>query len=133
MPVFGSTISVEAEIRTGMVCDWWPARVKVTVNSVLATPREQGVRQVWLVEVRASAPAGSDSNWIVVVAGPNPGIEKLGMLGMLTPEHPATVRPQAAMATIRFIGRVRPLMRPVRVRRATAPGSQTIEFNSNVP
>jgi hypothetical protein len=51
--------------------------------------------------VRASAPAGSDSNWIVVVAGPKPGSEKLGMLGM--PEHPAKLRPQTAMATVRFI------------------------------
>jgi hypothetical protein len=60
-----------------------------------------GVRQVCPVDVFASAPAGSDSNWIVVVDGPNPGNEKLGMPGM--PEHPARLRLQAAMATVRFM------------------------------
>ncbi len=60
MPVFGSTASVEAEIRTGMVWDWKPANPNVTVNSELVTASEQGVRQVWPVEVRASAPAGSE-------------------------------------------------------------------------
>jgi hypothetical protein len=73
------------------------------VNSVPLTASEQGVRQVWLVEVRASAPAGSDSNWIVVVCGPKPGTEKLGMLGMLSPEHPARLKPQAAMAAVRLM------------------------------
>ncbi len=71
------------------------------MNSLLVTASAQGVRQVCPVEVRASAPAGSDSNWIVVVAGPKPGNEKLGMLGM--PEHPARLKPQAAMATVRFM------------------------------
>ena len=56
--------------------------------------------------MRASAPAGSDSNCTVVVGGPKPGIEKLGILGilgMLMPEHPARLKPQAAMATVLFI------------------------------
>ena len=97
-----------------------------------ATASAQGVRQVWPVEVRASAPAGSDSNCIVVVGGPKPGTEKLGMLGM--PEHPARLKPQAAMATVRFMVASVHLLRP-RPRcpsRAKAHGSR-IEFRANVP
>ena len=62
--------------------------------------------------MRASAPAGSDSNWSVVVGGPKPGTEKLGMLGMPRPEHPARLKPQAAMATVRFIVASVYLLRP---------------------
>jgi hypothetical protein len=95
------------------------------------TASEHGVRQVCPVEVRASAPAGSDSNWIVVVGGPKPGTEKLGML---RPEHPARLKPQAAMATVRFIVASVYLLRPGAARRwrAKAQGSQ-IKFGSNVP
>ncbi len=46
-----------------------PASAKLTVNSLAVTASEQGVRQVWPSEVLASAPAGSDSNCMVVAAG----------------------------------------------------------------
>jgi len=108
-PVLGSTISVAAEMRTGTVCGWWPGSVKVVVNSLPVTASEHGVRQVCPVEVRASAPGGLVSNCTVVVGGPKPGSEKLGMLGM--PEHPARAKPHAAMATVRFIDQIRLLLR----------------------
>ena len=76
---------------------------------MLVTASEHGVRQVCPVEVRDSAPAGSDSNCTVVVDGPKPGTEKLGML---RPEHPARLRPQTAMATVRFIVASVYLLRP---------------------
>jgi hypothetical protein len=103
------------------------------VNSLALIACAHGVRQVCPLDVRASAPAGSDSNWTVVVPGPNPGNEKLGMLGMLRPEHPARLNPQAAMATVRFmIGSVY-CCGPRRVRRAPQARAPQIQFRSNVP
>jgi hypothetical protein len=57
------------------------------------------VRQVWPFEVRASAPAGSDSNCMVVAAGAP--LSKFIQLGML--EQAARLKPHAAMTTIRFM------------------------------
>jgi hypothetical protein len=55
--------------------------VKVTVVGSAGTESEQGVRQLGPDEVRASAPDGIDSSWIVTGDGvelkmPEPGIEK---------------------------------------------------------
>jgi len=90
-------------MRTGTVCGWKPGCVKVAVNSFAATASEHGVRQVWPVEVLASAPAGSDSNCTVVAAGAALGRLKLGMLGI--PEQAPRARDSApsAMATGRFM------------------------------
>jgi hypothetical protein len=61
---------------------------------------EQGVRQVaGPVEALASAPGGSDSNWIVVVGGDALG--RKSRLGML--EHADSAAPQITMATNRFM------------------------------
>ena len=67
-------------MRTGIVCGWYPLSVNVAVSSFAATESAQGVRQVWPVDVLTSAPAGSDSNSNVEVAGPalKLGISKLG-------------------------------------------------------
>jgi len=102
-PVFGSIGSFEGTMRTGTVCGWKPGCVKVAVNSFAATASEHGVRQVWPVEVLASAPAGSDSNCTVVAAGAALGRLKLGMLGI--PEQAPRARDSApsAMATTRFM------------------------------
>jgi hypothetical protein len=62
---------------------------------------EQGVRQVCPVEVRASAPAGSDSNCIVVAVGAGLDFSKPIQPGML--EHAETVNPHAATTTHRFM------------------------------
>ena len=79
--------------------------MKVAVNSLDATASEQGVRQVWPVEVLASAPAGSDSNWTVVAEGAGDGRLKLGRLMLGMPEQPprATDSPHNAKATTRFM------------------------------
>jgi hypothetical protein len=90
-----------ATARTGTVCGWNPGRVKVTVNSLTVTATEQGVRQVCPAEVLASAPAGSDSNCMVVAAGAGFGASNCIQLGRL--EQEARLKPQAAMATTRFM------------------------------
>ena len=90
------------------------------MNSLAVTASEHGVRQVCPVEVFASAPAGSDSNCIVVAAGADD--MKLGVLNCIQfgrLEHPARLNGQAAIATTRFMmntvhscgpnGRVTPL------------------------
>ena len=102
-PVFGSIGSFEGTMRTGTVCGWKPGCVKVAVNSFAATASEHGVRQVWPVEVLASAPAGSDSNCTVVAAGAEAGRLKLGMLGMLEQAPRARDSAPSAMATGRFM------------------------------
>ena len=106
-PVLGSIGSFEGTMRTGTVCGWKPGCVKVAVNSFAATISEHGVRQVWPVDVLASAPAGSDSNCTVVAAGAEAGRLKLGMLGMLeqAPRKRGSARdnPPSAMATARFM------------------------------
>ena len=58
-----------------------PAGVNVTVNSLAVTATEQGVRHDWPTEVRASAPAGSDSNCMVVAAGADRGRSSCIQLG----------------------------------------------------
>jgi hypothetical protein len=75
--------------------------VKLTVNSVPATASEQGVRQVCPSEVRASAPAGSDSNCIVVAAGATVDGPNCIQLGAV--EQAARLNPQAAIAKRRFM------------------------------
>lgn len=90
-----------ATARTGTVCGWNPGSVNVTVNSLTVTATEQGVRQVCPAEVLASAPAGSDSNCMVVAAGAGFGASNCIQLGML--EQEARLRPHAAMATTRFM------------------------------
>ena len=71
------------------------------MNSLALTDIEQGVRQVWPSEVRASAPDGSDSNCMVVAAGAAFCASNCIQLGML--EHAARLNPQAAIATTRFM------------------------------
>jgi hypothetical protein len=106
-PVLGSIGSFVGTMRTGTLCGWKPGCVKVAVNSFAATVSVHGVRQVWPVEVLASAPAGSDSNCTVVAAGAALGRLKLGMLGMLEQAPSARLRARdgapSAMATARFM------------------------------
>jgi hypothetical protein len=66
------------------------------VNSEAATASEQGVRQLSPSEVRASAPAGSDSNCMVVAAGAPLDPPNCIQPGMV--EQAAKLKPQAAMA-----------------------------------
>jgi hypothetical protein len=75
----------------------------------------QGVRQACPSEVRASAPAGSDSNCMVVAAGADfmkLGVSNCIQLGML--EQAARLIPQAAIATTRFITDTIHSLRPQR-------------------
>jgi len=75
------------------------------VNSLADTASEQGVRHVWPVEVRASAPAGSDSNCMVVADGAPLGKSnciQLGRLEQALRPNPHA-RPHAAMTTNRFM------------------------------
>lgn len=90
-------------MRTGTVCGWKPGCVKVAVNSFEATASEHGVRQVWPVEVLASAPAGSDSNCTVVAAGAALGRLKPDMLGMLEQAPRESDKPHSAAVTTRFM------------------------------
>ena len=65
---------------------------------------EQGVRQDCPSDVRASAPAGSDSNCMLTVVGV--GFMKLGVSSDIQPgipEHAARLKPQAAIAMTRFM------------------------------
>ena len=75
--------------------------MKFTVNSLEVTAKEQGVRQDCPADVLASAPAGSDSNCIVVAAGAALGTSNCIHPGML--EQPARLSPRAAMAMNRFM------------------------------
>jgi hypothetical protein len=74
------------------------------VNSLGVIVNEQGVWQLCPSDVLASAPAGSDSNCIAVATGAdfmNSGVSSCIQLGML--EHAARLKPQAAIATTRFM------------------------------
>jgi hypothetical protein len=96
--------SAEATTRTGTVCGWKPGRAKLTENSLGGIAIEHGVRQACPSEVRASAPAGSDSNCIFTVVGvgfKNPGESSAIQLGI--PEHAARLNPQAVIAITRFM------------------------------
>src|SRR6266571_4186404 len=87
-------------IATGTTCAMRPGAENVTVKSpVLSGSRSlHGVRQVWPVEVRASAPGGSEASDSSPVPGPNtPGKRSL------VDAHPAKVRPDATMTTARFM------------------------------
>ena len=81
-----------------------PAARSSRVNSLAVTVCVQGVRQTWPSDVLASAPAGSDSNCMVVAAGADfrkVGVSNCIQLGML--EHPARLNAQAAIAATRFM------------------------------
>ena len=68
------------------------------VRALIAS--EQGVRQDCPVDVLASAPAGSDSNCMVVADGAVAGSWNCIQLGMV--EHAPRVSPQAIMAIVGF-------------------------------
>src|SRR6476619_1661568 len=79
--------------------------------------KEQGVWQLWPVEVLASAPAGCDSNWMLTGAGSNFGHQS----GFAPPDaQPARARPEA-MITMTWRMSVRSIQR----REAVFPGFQT--------
>jgi hypothetical protein len=60
--------------------------------------KEQGVWQLWPVEVLASAPAGVDSNWMLTGAGSNFGHQS----EFVPPEaQPDRARPEARMKITR--------------------------------
>jgi hypothetical protein len=100
--LLGSRVLSEgATTRTGTVCGWNPASENVTVNSLELTASEQGVRHDWPIEVLASAPAGSDSNCMVVAAGAAFGRSNCIQLGML--EQAARLMAQAAIAITRLM------------------------------
>ena len=84
-----------------MVCAWYPGRLKLTLNSLDETATEHGVLHVCPCDVRASAPAGSDSNCIVVAAGAGFGTSNCMKSGMA--EQAARLIPQAAMTKMRFM------------------------------
>ena len=74
------------------------------MNSLAVPASVQGVRQACPSDVLASAPAGSDSNCMVVAAGADfmkPGVSNCIQLGRL--EHPARLKAQAAIVTTRFM------------------------------
>jgi hypothetical protein len=106
--------SAEATTRTGTVCGWKPGNAKLTVNSLGVIAIAQGVRQVCPREVRASAPAGSDSNCMFTVVGVGfrkPDVSSDIQLGI--PEHAARLKPQTATAITRFMIDTVPLTRPM--------------------
>ena len=74
------------------------------MNSLEPTASEQGVRQDWPSDVLASAPAGSDSNCMLVLVGADfrkPGVSNCIQLGRL--EHAVRLNPHATTATTRFM------------------------------
>jgi hypothetical protein len=73
----------------------------VTENSVALIASEHGVRQVCPSDILASAPAGSDSNCIVVAAGTGFGESNCSQPGKL--EQAERLNPHAAATTIRFM------------------------------
>lgn len=94
-------LSDGATTRTGTVCGWNPASENVTVNSLELIASEQGVRHDCPIEVLASAPAGSDSNCMVVAAGADLDRSNCIQLGML--EQAARLMAQAAIAITRLM------------------------------
>jgi hypothetical protein len=87
-------------MTTGTTCVMRPGDENVTVKSpeFSGSVSLQGVRHTWPVEVRASAPGGSDASERSAVLGPNPGRSPMDQ-----DAHPATARPAATMTTIRFM------------------------------
>ena len=115
--LLGSRVLSEgASTRTGTVCGWNPASENVTVNSLELTASEQGVRHDWPIEVLASAPAGSDSNCMVVAAGAAFGRSNCIQLGML--EQAAKTHGASCNRDNSSHDHYRPLVRPDQPRSA---------------
>lgn len=88
-------------VDTWMVCGMKPILVRVTAWGSEGTPTAQGVRQVWPLVVRTSAPAGSDSKRNDCICAPagfdciQSGVQS-GIAGIA--EQPASATPMTATA-----------------------------------